>query len=156
MARHGLRQYNGGCRCDVCVRANTEAQRKKRQRARERQCGPNLQAVPDPPSPKPATRRSRSTRQPAAGDLRPEQAARTVTSGSTVEAVENRLVELGADPSIVASAVALARVCDTPGAIAQHPAAAGRLIELLLKLSPPKSAGGNLSLARQMAQRSGT
>lgn len=157
MARHGTRsEYKRGCRCDSCVQANTQYQRDARERARNRASGrpPALAAVPDPPG----SRKKSGVRQPA--DEGPSrQTTRTVVSGDCVAAVEAQLAGIaGIDeqPGLVAAVRGLARVIDTPGAVAQHPAAAGRLIEVLLKLTPPKSTGGNLSIAREMAQRSGT
>ncbi|OBI90028.1 hypothetical protein A5661_03270 [Mycobacterium asiaticum] len=53
-------------------------------------------------------------------------------------------------PGLVAIALAMARIMDNPHAIPQQPAAAGRLIELLGKLSKGQPLRGRLAAVQAM------
>lgn len=58
---HGtVRGYKGGCRCDLCKDANTQARRRERQRKRER-LGLPVEGVPAPTESAPTRRRPAPT-----------------------------------------------------------------------------------------------
>jgi len=124
---HGRGRYTRGCRCAVCRRANREYARKRR--------ATKLRAVPELAA-------------------QPEQPA----SGVVVAAVQAQIDRLGAAesrPGLAAIAVCLAELLDNPHAVPQHPAAAGRLVELLGKLAQDQRRGGRLAAVRDMTDRRG-
>ena len=77
----------------------------------------------------------------------------TAPTGVVVEAVQTQIDRMGAAesrPGLAAIAVRLAELLDNPLALPQHPAAAGRLIELLGKLAQDQRRGGRLAAVREM------
>ncbi|MDV6267065.1 hypothetical protein [Rhodococcus globerulus] len=116
---HNRTRYLRGCRCDECKLAQSVYTRERRQKK-------NGEALS-----------SRQLR-PAKPALEPDDDDEVLASGGSVfSGVSEEIAGfVGADdhPGLKATALALARILDTPSAIAQHAAAAGRLMELLSTL----------------------
>jgi len=114
-ARHGTRtRYNTGCRCDDCKQAARDYEKARRQAINARKHAPaKLTALP-------------TASAPAADEPGRVEAGVLAEIGAlSTAATRQGLVEV---------AIALARVLDSPLAIAQHPSAAHRLSETLDKL----------------------
>lgn len=131
VADHGeRRRYQLGCRCDQCRLAEAEYQKRNRQR----RAAKALKAVPD---------------QPESDNTAPEDAPVGVVDA--VQREVDGLAGVDGKPGLVATAVAMAKILDNPVAIAQHPAAAARLMDLLADLHKGgKKERGKLAAARDM------
>lgn len=136
--QHGTRtKYNTGCRCDLCKQASRDYDKLRRQRMLARKHGGGtLTALPAPPA--------APMREPGEPG-RVESGVLAELGGLSTTANRQGLVEV---------AIALAKVLDSPLAIAQHPAAAHRLSETLDKLRKGSDAKtGKLAAVRQMTRR---
>lgn len=138
---HGRARYTKGCRCGVCREANRQYQRKYRAKS-------PLHLVADKPTP------------PRSGEPVITGVTLTPIEASTAvrEAVQAQLDELGVTdsrPGLSAIALKLAELLDNPLALPQHPAAAGRLVELIGRLSKERQRHGRLAAVRSMTERSG-
>ena len=132
---HGTRTcYNTGCRCDPCVQASRDYDKKRRQKMLASKHGGGASVTTLPTS--------------ANADHEP---------GMTESAVLAEIAGLSsADsrPGLVAVAITLARVCDSPLAIAQHPSAGHRLSETLDKLRKGTDGKtGRLAAVRSMTRK---
>ena len=147
---HNRTTYNQGSRCDVCVQANSDyrkqrrmqkngevAERKPKRLAVVKNVQPDAHTkvhIPGEPTPDP-----------------PEPAEWSVEAE-----VRAQLAELSATTTRrgeVAAAITMARLLDNPRAIAQHPAATGRLVEIIERLrkgSDRKT--GKLAAVRKMTR----
>lgn len=133
-ARHGTRsKYNAGCRCDDCVQCNRDYDKSRRIAGRR---NPTVTSLPLPPKSAP-------------GEVGAVQAGVLAEIGGLSTAADRKgLVEI---------ALALAKVLDSPLAIAQHPSAAHRLSETLDKLRKGADGrSGRLAAVRQMTRREAT
>jgi len=135
VADHGRRRYQQGCRCDQCRLAEAEYQKRNRQR----RAAKALKAVPDQD-------------QPESDDTEPsEDAAGPVSVVAAVALEVDGLAGVDGKPGLVATALAMAKILDNPVAIAQHPAAAARLMDLMSDLRKGgKKQHGKLAAARDM------
>ena len=133
--QHGSRtRYNSGCRCDECRQASRDYD-KLRRLAKAADVKPS-QVV---------------TRLPVAAAQSTDSAGR-VESGVLAEI--GSLSNADSRVGLVEIAIALARVLDSPLAIAQHPSAAHRLSETLDKLRKgSEGRTGRLASVRQMTSR---
>jgi hypothetical protein len=140
--RHGTRtKYNAGCRCAECKQAASDYERARRQAINAQKHAPaKLTALP-----------GRAT----TGNATPPA---TVEAGRVESGVMAEIGELSTAASrqgLVEIAIALARVLDSPLAIAQHPSAAHRLSETLDKIRKGADARkSKLASVRQMTSRS--
>lgn len=136
-AQHGSRtRYNAGCRCDQCKQAARDYDKARRlARAAAATSPATVTALPSPAPAGPA--------EPG----RVESGVLTEIDGLSTAADRPGLVEV---------AIALARVLDSPLAIAQHPSAAHRLSETLDKIRKgADSRAGKLASVRQMVRAGG-
>ncbi len=136
--RHGTRtRYNSGCRCDECRQAARDYDKARRQAMNAQKHAPaTVTALPKPTKLAPV---------PDSGPGRVEAGVLAEITGLSTAASRQGLVEI---------AIALARVLDSPLAIAQHPSAAHRLSETLDKIRRgSESRKGKLASVRQMSQR---
>ena len=121
---HNRARYRRGCRCGVCRAANRTYQRERRASAAPKLCT----AVPN----------SDTT-----GDV----------TSCVSAAVTEELLLIGPHgrPGLAAGALAMAKILDDPCAVPQHPAAAGRLFDVLEELHrcAPRQ-GGKLAAVRRM------
>jgi hypothetical protein len=81
----------------------------------------------------------------------------TGPAGTVAQAVQCQLdaLETADEPPGTATiALAMARLLDNPLALPQHPAAAGRLVEILGRLSKGSQRPGRLASVRSMTSRS--
>lgn len=134
--KHGSRtRYNQGCRCDECKMAAREYDKRRRlARAAGKLPAGTVTALPTAPSPD------------LAEPGRVESGVLAELAGLSTAANRQGLVEI---------AIALARVLDSPLAIAQHPSAAHRLSETLDKIRKgADSKVGKLAAVRSMTRRS--
>lgn len=143
--RHGTRtKYNDGCRCADCKQAASDYEKARRQAINNRKHAPASVTTL-------TTARSASTGSQAADSA-------AVTAGRVESGVMAEIGELSTAASrqgLVEIAIALARVLDSPLAIAQHPSAAHRLSETLDKLRKGADARkSKLASVRQMTSRS--
>ena len=134
---HGRTRYTRGCRCDDCKAAERDYLRERYQRRR---------GLPD---------------------VRPEDPLQIVVSGDgqgrvgLVEAAvqaELHASNAGTDrPGTAQIALALARILDTPKAVASQAAAAKVLVGLLDKLRTGSAGGrrGQLAMVRSMTDKGG-
>lgn len=161
MATHGTRTcYNRGCRRPECVQAEKDYNRSRRQakNAQKVAQGAPAGAPADgvgSTSVVPFKLRSAPAQIEAAGDTSDdEDQAPSVQLGSTTSAVLAELSELKTmqtRPGLVAVALALARVLDSPAAVAQWPSAAHRLSETLDKLRKgSEGRSGRLAAVQRM------
>lgn len=135
--RHGTRtRYNQGCRCDDCKMASREYDKRRRlAKAAGGKGSATVTALPEP---------SNSDGEPG----RVESGVLAEIGGLSTAASRQGLVEI---------AVALARVLDSPLAIAQHPSAAHRLSETLDKIRKGSdSRQGKLAAVRSMTRAKAT
>jgi len=135
--QHGNRtRYNAGCRCEPCVGANRDYNKLRGQRARAKRHAPaTVTALPT------------GTTQTEPG----EQSAGRVEAGVLSEIAG--LSTAASRQGLVEIAIALARVLDSPLAIAQHPSAAHRLSETLDKIRKGSdSRQGRLASVRSMTR----
>ena len=132
--QHGTRtKYNSGCRCDECKQASRDYAKSRAQAMRAKKHGgatlttlPTIAAAPTP----------------EAG--RVESGVLAEIDGLSTAASRQGLVEI---------AIALARVLDSPLAIAQHPSAAHRLSETLDKIRKGSDTRqGKLASVRSMTR----
>ena len=132
---HDRRRYQSGCRCADCCAANRAyARQNKRDRQRRLRAVPAAESAPKSPKSAP-----------------PEAAA----PGAVTAAVAAQLADLDAArhrPGLAAAAIRLAELLDRPEAMPQHPAAAGRLVELLEKLTRGNAKRGRLTVVRTMTE----
>lgn len=137
--RHGTRtRYNQGCRCDDCKQASRDYD-KARRLAKAADVKPSA-IVTKLPTAKPTL---------VTGFDEPGRVEAGVLS--EIGALSNAAGRQG----LVEIAIALARVLDSPLAIAQHPSAAHRLSETLDKLRKgSEGRAGKLAAVRQMTRRS--
>ncbi len=133
-AQHGTRsRYNTGCRCDDCKQASREYDKRRRL---AKMAGVKPSAT--------------LTAIPSAAIGSPAEAGR-VESGVLVEI--DGLAAADSRQGLVEIALALARVLDSPLAIAQHPSAAHRLSETLDKIRKGSdSRQGRLASVRKMSR----
>ena len=134
--RHGTRtRYNAGCRCTDCKQAATDYGKARRQAIRADKHAP-AKVTP--------------LVKPRSADSFPLQSGR-VEAGVLAEIGE--LSTSASRQGLVEIAIALAKVLDSPLAIAQHPSAAHRLSETLDKIrkgaEPRRS---KLAAVRQMTK----
>lgn len=135
--QHGSRtKYNSGCRCEPCVQANRDYNKARGQAIRAKKHAPAkvtaLKSAPAAPDP-----------------VLPE--AGRVEAGVLAEI--EQLSTTASRQGLVEIAIALARVLDSPLAIAQHPSAAHRLSETLDKLRKgADSRKGRLATVRSMTR----
>lgn len=138
---HGTRgRYRVGCRCDPCRRAENDY----RKGLRQRNAGARLQAVPQSVPVMPLA----SSEPPVASEAQ-------VGAVESVSAAVQREIALLAGaaekPGMVATALAMAKILDSPVAVAQHPAAAARLVELMAILGKGgRRKRGKLAAVREM------
>lgn len=115
---HNRTRYLKGCRCEICKAAQADYRRDLK--ARKSEGKPVRPVVVQMPT----------------------QEVATTDDESVVAAVRREIgmLDVSKRPGLVATALALARVLDNPLSVQQHPAAAGRLAELLntLSTSAPK------------------
>ena len=133
-ARDGTRsRYNGCCRCDDCVAANSSYHAEYRQR---RMAGSSVAEVP-----------VRNLTPAASGPGPVESAVKDEIGGLAAEA----------RPGLAQAALAMARILDNPKAVNQQPHAAKVLAALLEKLHSTSARGrrGGLSLVRDMTTKDG-
>jgi hypothetical protein len=117
-APHGNRsRYNAGCRCDPCKQSNRDYQKVRGQSIRTAKHAPAALTVVPSPAKTPET--------PRADVGRVEAGVMAEIDGLSTAASRQGLVEI---------AIALARVLDSPLAIAQHASAGHRLSETLDKI----------------------
>lgn len=119
---HNRTRYLAGCRCETCKMAQSTYMRERRQKK-------NGEAL--------SSRKLRSTTPPPPAESVAEEDGGLASGGSVFSGVSEEIAGfVGADdhPGLKATALALARILDTPSAIAQHAAAAGRLMDLLSTL----------------------
>lgn len=135
-AQHGSRtRYNTGCRCDLCKQASRDYDKVRRQRMLASKHAPGT-----------------VTSLPTANALVEGEPGR-VEAGVLAEI--GSLSTTASRQGLVEIAIALARVLDSPLAIAQHASAAHRLSETLDKLRKgADSRTGKLAAVRQMTRRS--
>jgi hypothetical protein len=136
-ANHGTRtRYNAGCRCDECKQAARDYEKARRQAMNARKHSPaTVTTLPTGP---------RLTVAPDVEPGRVESGVMNEIGGLSTAASRQGLVEI---------AVALARVLDSPLAIAQHPSAAHRLSETLDKIRKGSdSRQGKLAAVRSMTR----
>lgn len=111
---HGSRtMYNTGCRCDPCVKSSRDYDKVRHQRRLAAKHSASVTTLPGPAE---------------IGD----SDAGAVEAGVMAEI--GSLSTVGSRQGLVQIAIALAKVLDSPLAIAQHPSAAHRLSETLDKL----------------------
>lgn len=130
---HGSRtKYNAGCRCDDCKKASRDYDKIRRQRMlANKHSRANVTTLPGPAQ--------------TGGD-----AAGSVEAGVMAEI--GSLSTVGRQ-GLVQIAIALAKVLDSPLAIAQHPSAAHRLSETLDKLRKGADGkSGRLAAVRSMTR----
>lgn len=135
--KHGTRtRYNSGCRCDECKQASRDYDKARRQKMlAAKHTPPTLTALPTGPS--------------VPDSVLPE--AGRVEAGVLAEI--EQLSTTASRQGLVEIAIALARVLDSPLAIAQHPSAAHRLSETLDKLRKgADSRKGKLAAVRSMTR----
>ena len=137
--QHGTRtRYNGGCRCDECKQASRDYD-KRRRLARAAGVKPAATITALPMAPK-------LTAVPDAEPGRVEAGVLAEIEGLSTTGSRQGLVEI---------AIALARVLDSPLAIAQHPSAAHRLSETLDKIRKgSETRKGKLATVRSMTRSS--
>ncbi|MBF4194656.1 hypothetical protein [Mycolicibacterium phlei] len=139
MDNHGTRsRYVQGCTdgpdgraCEACRKANNDYLKARRQKKNAEKYGgkvavlkPQAPAVPEP-------------------EIGPNEAA-------TLEELA-KLPNADARPGLRQVALTLARLLDSPLAIAQHPQAAGRYTEIMRELRKGAEKKGRLAAVRQMA-----
>lgn len=135
--RHGTRtRYNSGCRCVDCKKAASDYKKAHAQKQR-------------------AARHGQATvtaiRKPAAAATPPPVELGAVEAGVMAEI--DGLSTAASRQGLVQIAVALARVLDSPLAIAQHPSAAHRLSETLDKIRKGSDGkGSKLAAVRSMTR----
>lgn len=111
---HNRRRYNQGCRCDVCRKAQADYAKQRRQN----KTGEKLGVAP-------------------AVQVQAPASEAPPVDGEVLAAVDRELDQLTSTesrPGLAATARALARLLDNPLAMAQHPSAAGKLMEILAEL----------------------
>lgn len=136
-SQHGTRtRYNTGCRCDSCKQASRDYDKARRQSQNAaKHGGGTVSSLP--------------TVKPMAVIAEPE--AGRVESGVLAEIAGLSTVD--SRQGLVEIAIALARVLDSPLAIAQHASAAHRLSETLDKLRKGADARkGRLAAVRKMTK----
>ena len=136
-SQHGTRtRYNTGCRCDECKQASRDYDKTRRQKM-----------LATKHAPAKVTKLPTATTIAAVGDYEPGR----VESGVLAEI--EQLSTTASRQGLVEIAIALARVLDSPLAIAQHPSAAHRLSETLDKLRKgADSRKGRLAAVRSMTR----
>lgn len=134
---HGSRsKYNQGCRCDPCVQANRDYNKARGQSIRAKRNSPGS-----------VTKLPTATKTAAPAPAEPGRVEAGVLAeidGLSTAANRQGLVEI---------AIALARVLDSPLAMAQHASAAHRLSETLDKIRKgADSRKSKLAAVRQMTR----
>ena len=138
-AQHGTRtRYNAGCRCDECKKASRDYDKMRRQKMLSNKHAPDATVS--------RLRPAKTQPEPELAELgRVEAGVMAEIGALSTTASRQGLVEI---------AIALARVLDSPLAIAQHASAAHRLSETLDKLRKgADSKTGKLAAVRQMTRR---
>ncbi len=140
--QHGTRtRYNAGCRCEPCKVANAEYAKQYAQVRRAEKVKPG--AVTSIRAAKSAPKAAPSPESAGPGEV--EAAVIAELAG---------LSTAGSRPGLMQVAISLARVLDTPSAVAQHASAAHRLSETLDKLRKGADAkSSKLAAVRQMTRR---
>jgi hypothetical protein len=130
---HGTRScYTQGCRCVDCKKAANDYIKRRRQLQNADKLNPKIAALPAAVDPS------------AAEPGRVESGVLAEIEGLSTSASRQGLVEI---------AMALARVLDSPLAIAQHPSAAHRLSETLDKIRKGSEMGkSKLAAVRSMSR----
>lgn len=132
--------YAGGCRCDLCKRAASDARRLRRQRAREA-----VGALPCSDIP----------RTPLVSITSPDTNVSPAERASCVDAVQQEIDSLiSPRPGLAAVAVALAEILDNPKATSSKPAAANQLMRVLelLRKSSDGARRGRLAVVKSMTR----
>lgn len=134
-ARHGTRTcYNTGCRCDSCVQASRDYDKLRRQKMLASKHGGGSVTNLHP------------------GGLDDADVPGRVEAGVLAEI--GSLSTVANRQGLVEIALALAKVLDSPLAIAQHPSAAHRLSETLDKLRKGADGKtGRLAAVRSMTRK---
>ena len=135
--QHGTRtKYNQGCRCEACVQSSRDYNKARAQAIRAQKHAPAT-----------VTKLLTGPKLVTASDHEPgrvEAGVMNEIGGLSTAANRQGLVEI---------AIALARVLDSPLAIAQHPSAAHRLSETLDKIRKgSESRQGKLAAVRSMTR----
>lgn len=132
---HGSRtKYNAGCRCDACKKASRDYDKSRRQKMLASKHAPAT------------VTKLRSAPSPEVSEQGGVESGVMAEIGSLSTAANRQ--------GLVQIAIALARVLDSPLAIAQHPSAAHRLSETLDKLRKgADSKTGKLAAVRQMTRK---
>lgn len=135
--QHGSRtRYNQGCRCEPCVQSNRDYNKARGQALRAKKHAP-----------------AKVTKLPTVNAAAPRDDYQPGRVESGVLAEIDGLSTAGSRQGLVEIAIALARVLDSPLAIAQHPSAAHRLSETLDKLRKGADARkGRLAAVRSMTR----
>lgn len=133
-AQHGTRtRYNAGCRCDDCVKASRDYDKQRRLNRAAAKVGAG-----------------KVSQLPAVSSVHVSEPGR-VESGVLAEI--DGLSTAASRQGLVEIAIALARVLDSPLAIAQHPSAAHRLSETLDKIRKgSETRQGKLAAVRSMTR----
>lgn len=154
MPEHGTRScYNGGCREPECVQVERDYNRSRRQSKKTQAVAESQAGNVTPLRAAPA-----ATADSADGPPAPRVEREMGEVETAVMAEVSGLSTTKTRPALVATARSLARVLDTPMAIAQHPSAAHRLAEMLRELRKGSDVrGGRLaSVQRMTGSRSAT
>ena len=138
--QHGTRtKYNQGCRCEPCVQCSRDYNKARAQAIRAKKHAPATAAT--------VTKLPNGPHLAVAQEYEPgrvESGVMNEIAGLSTAASRQGLVEI---------AIALARVLDSPLAIAQHPSAAHRLSETLDKIRKGSdSRQGKLAAVRSMTR----
>jgi hypothetical protein len=138
-SQHGTRtRYNTGCRCDECKQASREYDKRRRQSMLSRKHGP-----------------ARVTALPSIPDEVQAGAATTGPVEAGVIAQIDGLTTAANRQGLVQIAIALARVLDSPLAIAQHASSGRVLVDTLEKIAKGSDARtGKLASVRSMTRKS--
>jgi hypothetical protein len=136
MASHGTRYMyqKKGCRCDACTQANRDYFKARNQAKNAEKHGGGTVTV--------LKTVATGATQPAVREIGPNEAG-TLLELEGLPAAASR-------PGLVQVVLTLARLMDSPMAIAQHPQAAGRWAEIMDRLRKGAEKKGRLSAVRQM------
>ena len=133
-SQHGSRtRYNSGCRCDECKKASRDYDKIRRQRMLASKHAPaTVYALPQPADIQ-------------GGEMGPVETA-VMAQIALLSTAETR-------PGLVAIASAMAKVLDSPLAIAQHGSTGKNLAEILEKIGKGSDARqGKLASVRSMTR----
>lgn len=138
---HNRTRYLAGCRCDTCRKANSDYRRDLNRRKQEQK----LTAVAELPTPE----QSPPPAQPPA--TREDEAPARDSVQAKIREELDALAAIDEHPGLAATALAMGRILDSPVALAQQPAAARRLMELMDALGKGgRKKRGKLATVREM------